>query len=66
MSKYFKKVPRSFLYDRTGICTGKNTGTIIKKLPGTFFENFRQISPGSQNMKLEGLLFSSAQTFKNH
>ena len=23
--KFFKKVPKSFLYDRTGICTGKKT-----------------------------------------
>jgi hypothetical protein len=41
--------------------TSANTGTIIQKPSG-----FRQISPGSQNMKLEGLLFSSAQKFKNH
>jgi hypothetical protein len=49
---------------KSTFCTGTNIGTIIQKLLGTFFEKFRQISLGSQNMKLEGLLFSSAKTFK--
>jgi hypothetical protein len=46
--------------------TGKNTGTIIQKLFVTFFEKFRKISPGSQNMKLKHFLLSSEQTFENH
>jgi hypothetical protein len=49
---------------KPSFCTGSNTSTIIQF--GYFFEKLRQISPGSQNMKLEGLLFSSAQTFKNY
>ena len=31
-----------------------------------FFDKFRQISRGSQSMKLKQLLFSSEQMFENH